>query len=122
MPWGCQGDCHTFMAPEIDLSKDRERERNTWPWRRGLERLGKQQRVQPEAQSVKCCDEKEGDTAWNIGKEDRKENKHAGELVGKMDLREELRSITLGTPATPPSPKSLPLTLPVVKGDPTSSI
>lgn len=27
MPWGCQGDCHTFMAPEIDLSKDRERER-----------------------------------------------------------------------------------------------
>lgn len=107
------------MAPEIDLSKDRERERNTWPWRRGLERLGKQQRVQPEAQSVKCCDEKEGDTAWNVGKEDRKENKHAGELVGKMDLREELRSITLGTP---PSPKSLPLTLPVVKGDPTSSI
>lgn len=71
---------------------------------------------------MKWCDEKEGDTAWEVGKDDRKENKHAGELAGKMDLREEFRSITLGTLATPPSPRSLPLTLPVVKGDPTSSI
>lgn len=71
---------------------------------------------------MKCCDEKEGDTAWKVSHEDGKENKHAGELGGKMDLGEELRSITLGTLATPPSPKSLPLTLPVVKGDPTSLI
>lgn len=91
-----------------------------WPWQRGLERLGKQQGVEPEAQSVKCCDEKEGDAACKVGKGERKENKRAEELAGKMDLREELRSITLGTPVTPPSPKSLLLTLPVVKGDPTS--
>lgn len=71
---------------------------------------------------MKCCDEKVGETAWRVSKEDRKENKHAGELAGKMDLREELRSITLGTFVTPPSPISLPLTLPVVKGDPTSLI
>lgn len=107
MPWGCQGDCHTFTAPETDLSKDREREREKHvAVAKGLEWLGKQQRVQPQAQSVKCseCDEKEGDTAWKVGKE-RKENKHAGELVGKMDLREELRSITPGTllPLHPPN-------------------
>lgn len=71
---------------------------------------------------MKCCDEKEGDAAWKASKEDRKENKHAGELAGKMYLREELRNITLGTFVTPPSPISLPLTLPVVTGDPTSLI
>jgi len=71
---------------------------------------------------VKCCDEKEGGIAWEVGKAGRKENKHAGELAGKMDLGEELRRITPGTLATPPSPQSLPLTLPVVKGDPTSLI
>lgn len=37
-----------------------------------------------------------------VGKEERKENKYAGELVGKMNLGEELRSITPGTPATLP--------------------
>lgn len=71
---------------------------------------------------MKRYDEKEGSTAWKRSKGDRKENKHAEELVGKMDLRDELRSITLGTLATPPSPKSLPPTLPGVKGDPTSLI
>lgn len=72
--------------------------------------------------SVKCWEGKEGDTVWKVSKKGRKEKKHAGELVGKMDLREELRSITLGTLATPPSPKSPSLTLPDVKGDPTSLI
>lgn len=69
---------------------------------------------------MKCRDEEEGGIAWEVIKKDRKENKHAGELVGKMGLGKELRSITPGTLVTPPSPKSLPLTLTVVKGDPTS--